>query len=222
MVEMLDPPSTIVPPTVTVVAPISNGLTQTSPSFSSIVEEFSSSTNFVQTSSAVYIEGDQVNCNVSRSGSDQFVYRTIPEISGDFRFTVTGQINSWTNNCGCKVGLGDNVNEGIFIQFGFFGGGCKKNGPTIFPGGGLSHTFDDNCYLGADWPWFDSNVPYRASVELIGVQATLFIEGQQVQKYFGTNTYSDGYDTLWIGLRGDGDWPECSATIESVSIESLK
>ena len=212
MVEILDPLSTIVPPPITIVAPTNNGITQNPPSFSPIVEEFSSSENFTQTSSGVYIEGDQVNCNVSRSGGDQFVYKTIPEVSGDFRFTVIGQINSWTNNCGCKVGIGNQVDEGIFIMFGWFGGGCPDNGPTIIPGGGLSKTFDHSCSLTDDWPWFESNIPYRASVEIKGVEATLFVEGQKVNKYFGTNTYSGSYDTLWVGLKGDGDWPECTIT----------
>ncbi len=216
------PTPTPAPPIITVVVPAAAEPGQSPAAFSPIVEEFSSSKDFVQTSPNVYIEGNQVNCNVSRSGGDQFVYRNIQPISGDFRFTVIGQINSWTNNCGCQVGIGDQVNRGAFVQFGYFGGGCPVSGPTIFPGGGLSHTFEHLCLGSEDWPWFDSGVPYRAAVEIRGVEVTLFVEGQKVSKFFGTNSYTGNYNTLWVGLRGDGDWPECSVTIESTTIEPIK
>jgi len=224
--EFFDAPSqpnvTVVPPAITVVVPGNFSSPGTTSNFPPVIEEFSSPADFVQTSSDVYIEGDQVNCNVSRSGGDQFVYRSIPVFNGDFRISVIGQINSWTNNCMCEVGIGDQAGEGVIIGFGWFGGGCPTNGPTIVPAGGLSKTFGHDCSQNNDWPWFESQIPYRASVEIRGVEATFFVEGQKVDKFFGTNTYAGNYDTLWVGLRGDGDWPQCSINIESVAVEPVK
>lgn len=194
--------------------------------FSPIIEEFKSYEGFTQTSPNVSISGDQANCNVSRSGGEQFLYRAIPRIDGDFRFTVIAEINSWTNNCQCNVGIGDREGEGVVLRFGYYGGGCENEGPTIIPAGSLSRTFDHECALDdleqSEWPWFEVESPYRAAVEINGVQATLFVEGDQIEKFFGTNTYTGRYDTLWIGLNGDGDWPECSVTIESVTLEPLE
>ena len=209
-------------PVITMISPSTNGqITNSMADFSPIIEEFSSNEGFTQTSSRVFIDGDQVNCNISRSAGEQFVYRSIPDISGDFRFTVIGSVNSWTNNCNCNVGIGDAVNNGIFISFGWFGGGCPENGPTIFPGGGISKTFEHNCLMDDNWPWFEKGIPYRVSLEVKGIHSTLYVEDQQVEKFFGTNSYTGKYNTLWIGRDDKNDWPECSITIESVTIEPI-
>ena len=218
-------PITVMPPVVTVIAPSSAPPFSTvSKGFKPIVEEFwtREKDKFIQTSPNVYIDDNQVNCHIKRSDGDQYLYRSIqPPVTGDFRFTVIGQVNSWTNNCECRVGLGDKVGEGIAIGFGWFGGGCANHGPTIFPTGAFAKTFEHHCSMGDDWPWFEAGKPYRVSLEVEGVRATLFVEGEKVEKFFGTVDYSKPYDTLWVGRYGDGDWPECSVTIESVTIEPL-
>jgi heme A synthase len=37
----------------------------------------------------------------------------------------------------------------------------------------------------------------------------------------GMATYEGSYTTLWVGGSGDGDWPECTGTIEAVIVEPL-
>ncbi len=191
--------------------------------FSPFVEEFIESDTFTQTTNSIYLDDAQAFCNVSRSGGDQFLYRQIPSISGDLKFTVVGQVDGWTNNCQCQVGIGDKVGEGIGIGFGFFGGGCSYQGALVTPIGQVAQPwFADSCEDMERWSWVEPRTPYRVALEVRGATVNFFIEGNEMEKYFTTTTYNQAYSVLWVGLKGDGDWPECSATFSSVTIEPVK
>lgn len=219
MAEMIDPPSTIIPPAITVVVPNDNGLSDPSPSFSPIVEEFNDSAGFTQTTPKVYIDRGQVHWDVSRSGGEQYIYREIPPISSDvdIRLTVVGQIDDWTNNCWAGAGIGDSPGEGPAIIFSFYGGGCPQSGANIRTHGVNVHMNEDKCNFEGQWAWIERATPYRATLEIKGVSATLLVE--DVAKVFATKSYSGEYSVLWVGMTGEGDYPTCSGMIDSVTIE---
>ena len=215
------PPITVVVPTgvASSYSPLATGAA----SFSPFVEEFTNSAEFTQTVDAIYLDDAQAVCNVSRSGGDQFLYRDIPNINGDLQFTVVGQVNDWTNNCQCQIGIGNKVGEGIGIGFGYFGGGCSSQGALVIPVGEVSQPwFADSCEDMEKWSWITPQRPYRVSLTVKGADVTFNVEGNEVEKHFTTTTYNQNYNILWVGLRGDGDWPQCSATFNSVTIEPVR
>jgi len=93
----------------------------------------------------------------------------------------------------------------------------------VIPVGEVSQPwFADSCEDMEKWSWITPRTPYRVSLIVKGAAVTFFVEGKEINKYFTTTTYTKDYNTLWIGLKGDGDWPECSATFDSVTIEPVK
>lgn len=219
MVEIIGPPSTIIPPAITVIAPNNSGLPVVSPSFSPIIEEFEDATDFIQTTPNIYIDRGRVHWEVSRNGGEQYIYRVIPSISSDVdvRLTVVGQIDDWTNNCKAGAGIGDAPGEGPAIYFGYYGGGCPQSGANIRTGGVNIHISEESCNFDGQWAWIERATPYRAALEIKGSSATLLVE--DVAKVFATKSYSGEYSVLWVGMTGFGDYPTCSGIIDSVTVE---
>ncbi|MEM7131092.1 MAG: hypothetical protein AAF702_32520 [Chloroflexota bacterium] len=195
----------------------------------SFTEEFDNDADFIQTDPDVAIANGQVNWNIYRGpfGEQQYVYREFPPFSGDVRLTVRGQINSWTNNCGVRAGIGSKINEGnesqhdtsISVNFGFFGGGCPTNGPLISASGVLPDATTNGCTFIGDWLWVNANTPYAAELTVLGNDTTLSVPG--VGASVGTPIFNDVFDTLFVGYTGDGDWPQCTGSIDSITVEPL-
>jgi hypothetical protein len=184
------------------------------------VEEFEQPGIFTQTSENVYISNGQVVWNFSRSGGDQYVYRSIPRFGGDVRLLVRGRINDWTNNCGIKAGIGDEPGSGVAVFFGFYGGGCSTSGPVIKAGGVRLEMRESSCSFSGTWPWVEAQRDYDVELIVEGSDARLVVPN--VATVEGTRNYDGEYTTLWVGGYGGGDWPSCSGTIESVTVEPLQ
>ena len=190
-------------------------------SFSGLTENFDSISGFTQTTQNITIANGMANWSVSRgpAGAQQYIYRSIPSFTGDFRLKVKGQIDNWTNNCAVKAGIGNAPGVGIAAEFGYFGGGCPTNGPLINAFGiNLDHGTNGCDFLG-NWLWVNQSTQYEATVTVTGNSAVLSVP--QVGSVTGTPTYSGAYNTLFVGLTGDGDWPTCSGKIDSIVIEPL-
>jgi hypothetical protein len=129
---------------------------------SSFTEDFNSSSGFSQTDPDVYIANGKVNWTIYRDKGDQYIYKNIPAFSGDVRLTVVGQIESWTNNCNVRAGIGEGLGSGISINFGFFGGGCATNGPVVTASGVTLDYSENNCNFTGNWLWITSGTPYTA------------------------------------------------------------
>lgn len=185
-----------------------------------IVEEFDTDQGFIQTSPNVYIADGQVYWHIERSAGQQYVYRPIPAFNGNVRLTVRGQVNSWTNNCDSRVGIGDEPGNGIIINFGWTGGGCPTNGPLIdAPRGVKLERYEQDCQFRGDWLWVKRGTPYTASLTIIDEAARLEVKG--VGSSAGTVKYKGPYTTLWVGNKGNNDWPECTGRIDTVIVEPL-
>jgi hypothetical protein len=185
-----------------------------------IHEDFNSGQGFIQTSPDVYITDGQVTWNYKRGGGKQYVHRSIPPFRGDVRLLVRGQVDSATNNCGIGAGIGDGIGSGVSVGFGWFGGGCPKNGPLVSAMGvSLDNREEAACEYVGNWLWVEASTPYTAELTILDDTATLSVEG--IGSSTGTVNYKGPYTTLWVGNSGGGDWPECSGAIHSVTVEPL-
>jgi hypothetical protein len=188
---------------------------------SDFVEEFDSADSFTSTSPNVTISGGLANWNVSRSpaGYQQYVYRSIPEITGDVRLMVRGRINSASNNCGIHAGIGTQPGNGLAVTYGFYGGGCAMHGPVITGRGvTLDHQEEPpGCIFTGNWLWVNYNTMYTAILEIVGGVASLGVNG--VGMATGIAQYTGPFNMLYVGMTGDGDWPTCSGAIDSITIE---
>jgi hypothetical protein len=178
-----------------------------------LVEDFNSSQDFVSTNPDLYIRDGNVHWKVSRSEGVQYIYRPIPPFSGDVKITVTAQIDGYTNNCQVRAGIGDGIQElnetihdtGISIHFGFTGGGCPTNGPVVHASGVYLKRESDGCSpIGS--LWVDAGTPITATLT-VSDTATLDIEGKR--SLTGTPLYNGEYNTLFVGLTDNHDWPSC-------------
>lgn len=188
-------------------------------------EDFDSSEGFsFKRPDKIYIDNGLVHWNISRSGGQQFVYRDIPAFSGDVKLTVRGQVNWWNNNCTVRAGIGDGFDDrgyhdGISVNFGFFGGGCRTNGPIITASGVALEAQERSCNFTGNWLWINGGTPYTAELIISEGSAALSAEGVGVSP---ANPVYDGvYDTLYVGYNGTGDWPSCSGTIDWMMVEPL-
>lgn len=201
-------------------------------------EEFDDPSAFQYTApDRVYISGGQVIWNVSRAAPyPQYVYRSIPEFSGDVRLTVRGQVNWYNNNCGVWAGIGDGFGgqhrgEATAVNFGFLGGGCGPVQPTTLPGtivgGAGTYAWDygesTTCNFWGNWLRINPGVPYEATLIVSGGTATLRVPGAlgATQANGIPPFYSGPYNTLFVGITGGGDWPSCSGTIDYIEVEPL-
>jgi hypothetical protein len=193
-----------------------------SPTQNVIVEEFNSASDFTQTTPNITISGGRAHWFVSRSPaqSKQYIYRSIPEFFGDFRLTVRGRIDNWTNNCRVLAGVGDAPGSGISLAYAFYGGGCPTGGPNIQAAGAtLSYEESALCTFTGDWLWITRGVDYTATMTVTGSNVTVSVPG--VGSATGTRFYDGKFNTLFVGLTGDGDWPSCSGSIDYMEIEPL-
>lgn len=183
------------------------------------LEEFDNANAFFYTSGNVTVVDGRAAWSVSRSGGSQFIYRSIPAFSGDVRITVTGQVDDWTNNCRAGIGIGDDVGSGAAIYFGFFGGGCQTSGPVVTAGGASLDLSEMDCEFSPNWPWIQAKTPYTVVLTLHQNQADLEVSG--IGNVSGSVDYSGEYTMLWVGLKGDGDWPACSGSFDSILVEPI-
>jgi len=184
-----------------------------------LIEEFTAPDIFTSTDPDVYIADGKVNWTIYRDEGEQYIYRSIPSFSGDVRLIVTGQIDSATNNCDVKVGIGDGLDSGIEVKYGFAGSECATNGYLIDASGvSLDHSLVDCNFVG-DWLWVDSGTQYTATLTIQEDSVDLSIPS--VGSISGTPVFTNTYETLFIGNTGDGDLSSCAGLIESVVIEPI-
>jgi hypothetical protein len=181
-----------------------------------IVEDFDDSADFMSTSSNVFISDGLAYWNVARNGGQQFVYRSIPAFIGDVTLIVRGQVDSWTNNCAVKAGVGDSPGNGVSVNFGFTGGGCSASGPLVTGNGATLDYYETSCQFNGNWLWIEPDRPYTAIFTLSMGIAQLAVSG--VGASVGTPTYTGPFTTLYVGLNGDGDWPSCAGTIDMIMV----
>lgn len=193
-----------------------------------LTETFDSSEGFTSTSAGLSISGGKVNWSVSRNGGQQWIYRSIPAFSGDVRLTIVGTVTGATNNCSVHVGLGSGVNTGSSLRPGWLGCGTGTNthppGYLVSGGTGTENwDFGESsaCVYWGNWQMISQSVPFTAVLTVEGSGVTLQVQGAANPPAHATNTYAGLYDTLFVGLTGDGDWPSCTGTVESVLIEPL-
>ncbi len=182
------------------------------------VEDFGSADGFTQTHPNIYIADGQANWTIERSGGDQYVYRAIPHLAGDIRITISGQVNGWTNNAECMIGIGDNAGSGIAVTFGFYGGGCAVNGAVVKATGVNMDYSESSCMFSGPWLWITESRPYSASLTVSGGHAMLQVAG--VGAASGSLTYAGDYSTLYVGNTGNDDWPSAWGSVDLVVIEA--
>lgn len=88
--------------------------------------------------------------------------------------------------------------------------------------GGVSMSFQEisTCVFTGKWPWIEAATPYRVELTLRGPLATLSVES--IGEVDGKVEYAGEYRVLWVGNRGNRDWPTCTGSIDSVTVEPLK
>jgi len=184
-----------------------------------LIEEFNAPKIFTSTDPDVYIADGKVNWTIYRDEGEQHVYRSIPSFSRDVRLIVTGQIDSATNNCYIKVGIGNGLDSGIEVNYGVTGGGCATNGYLIDASEvSLDHSFVDCIFVG-DRLWLNSGTQYTATLTIQEDSVDLSVPS--VGSISGTPVFTSTNETLFIGDTGDGDLSSYSGVIESVVIEPI-
>lgn len=78
---------------------------------------------------------------------------------------------------------------------------------------------ESSCSFSGTWPWVEAQRDYDVELIVEGSDARLAVPN--VATVEGTRSYDGEYTTLWVGGYGGGDWPTCSGTIESVTVEPL-
>lgn len=189
------------------------------------VENFSSAAGFQQpnpTHVQINTDDGQVHFNVHRDAGAQYVWRTIPHLVGDVRITVTGQLDSWSGNGDCVIGIGNaaDVQSCVGVQLGFYGAGCATQGP-LFGARGVSLNNSENpaCHFNGPWLWVNQGTPYTASLTIAGGHALLQVAG--VGAVTGTLTYSGDYTKLFVGNTGAGGFESATGAVDMVIIETL-
>ena len=192
-----------------------------------IVEEFDNPGDFTSTDPDLYISGGKANWTYYRNAGKQYLWRTIPTFSGDVRLLVTGQIDSWTNNCQVRTGIGSALNEigqsawdvSISVNYGFYGGGCATNGTRIGATGAMLDYAEAGCVFTGNWLWVSPGTEYTAELLIEGGAASL--SSPDVNTSVGTPYYTGDYDILFVGDTGWGDPNSCSGSIERMIIQSI-
>jgi len=79
---------------------------------------------------------------------------------------------------------------------------------------------ENACEFSGDWLWLKKSTSYTAELTLVEGTAQLSVAG--VGQALGKPGDEEMvYSTLWVGNTGNGDWPECRGSIETVMIEPL-
>lgn len=211
-------------------------ITKTPRPATGLEEQFDKPGLFTQTADTIYVSDGWVYASYGRSGGVQYLYRTIPTVSGDVRLTVRGQVDSWTNNCRIRAGIGRKLNEvdesehltSISINFGWVGGGCGRIQATLPPGalidasGVAEWDFGEGppaCNYWGNWLRIEPETPYEASLTISEGKAVLSVPG--IGTATGKPLYDGPYNILFVGNTGNHDWPECSVRIDYVIVEPL-
>ena len=182
-------------------------------------EQFQDIAGFSFTTPFFSYEDDGLHWTIDRSGGSQFLYKEIPEIEGDFYLSSYGYFEEWDNNCQIQIGVGDNVGEGVYVSFGYLGGGCSENGVIANVGGVEMPYYEEDCNFIGDWLWIEDNTEEIIDLWIEDGTATF---GTNYDTVYGEQTYFGPFDTLWIGYEGDGDWPTCSGKLVDVYLETLE
>ncbi len=187
-----------------------------------VFDSFNADQGFQSTGPQVNISQGKILWNVSRSGGEQYLYLGIQPFKGNVRLTVLGQINESKSNCACGVGVGDKVGSGIAIKFGYYGGGCSSAPGYVVLASGASFNMQENpqCTFVGDWLSIKPKTSMQVELTMNAPSAELAVDGIGQAK--GLAQYLGDYNTLWIGMSGDGDWPSCSGEIDSIKIEPLR
>jgi len=192
-----------------------------------IVEEFDNPGDFTSTDPDFSISGGKAHWTYYRDAGQQYLWRPIPNFSGDVRLLVTGQIDSWTNNCQVRAGIGSALNEvgqstrdvSLSVNYGFYGGGCATNGTIIDAAGATLDYHESGCVFTGNWLWISPGTPYTAELLIEGGAASL--SSPDVNTSVGTPYYTGDYDLLFVGDTGWGDPNSCSGSIERIIVEPL-
>lgn len=187
-----------------------------------LTEEFISTTGFTFTDPDLFIQDGKAHWTIYNDEGVQYLFRDIPEFSGDVRLTVTGQIDWTSNNCRVFAGIGNDLptlfyEEGIGISFGYTGGGCQTRGYYVGAKGAVIDYETDGCSP-TNSLWINPGTPYTATLTY---SDTLSLEVEGVGVRTGTPTYDGVYNKLFVGFPGGGDWPECGGSIEQIIVEPL-
>ncbi|HEY9075927.1 MAG TPA: serine/threonine-protein kinase [Anaerolineaceae bacterium] len=171
---------------------------------------------------AVVVSGGKAIWNIDTSKGKQYIYRSIPKFSGNFRMTLVGQVNYANNNCGSVVTLGDqDFSKTIGVGMGFYGGGCPVSGFTVIgPATLWDYFYSDGCGLNQNWLWIEANKIYTTVLEIKNGMTTMTVKGQD-KTVVGKPVYTGEYNTLYVGYEAAGDYPTCSGSFDSVIIEKL-
>ncbi len=183
-----------------------------------LVETFDSPADFIQTSDHVFIADGRVHWDVKGDGP-QFVYRSIPPFSGDFRLTVRGTIEGGEYNCGVGAGVGDALDHGVGVGFELTGGGCDIHGPLIAAYGVDLHHRYLGCQPQGTFLWVQSGKAYTATLTFTHPEGTLAVDG--VGEQTATPQYEGVIDTLMVGREGNPGMLRCVGSVDTIIIEPL-
>ncbi len=173
----------------------------------SITEEFDSDAGFSQTTPNIYISNGQVHWHIYRNGGEQYLYHSIPEISGTVRLIVRGQVDAWHGNCMVRTGIGDSTDTGVSINFGDYGNGCSLNGAVITANGvSLDYTENPACVFPGNWLWINPSVPYTAALTIASGNTPPFItEGDSTSVTMSKNSSPNAFALTLHAMDADND-----------------
>jgi len=191
----------------------------------SIIEEFDDPSTFSQTSSNVQITEGTVFWNIDFEEGQQYVYREIPNFNGDVKLVVTGRVDSSRGNCATNVGIGrmgdgNQMFDGLGLHLGFYGAGCTTSGYRVSAHGVRLESKESSCQFTGNWLWIESGRTYTAELTIVDNHVSLEVPNVGVS--YGEKLYDGDYRVLYVGLTGNGTWPSCAGTIDSVSIYQLE
>jgi hypothetical protein len=187
-----------------------------------LIEDFDSDAGFTATTpSQVYISDGKAHWDLTQTiSADQFIYRSIPPFTGDFKMTVVGQIDTNTGNYAALIGIGNTYNTGLGLRIGYHGAGCPSGGHYFDGGRGVSlSAFESGCVFTGNWLFIDPMTEYTATLTIQGSDATLEVDGVGVDT--GLAAYGGTFNTLYIGGEGGTNTPEASGSIERIIIERI-
>lgn len=179
----------------------------------------------------VYVSGGAIHWFVDRQeDSDQYVWTPLcAPLTGDVRITVVGRVDAATNNSRCTIGLGPgadatSVQQGVSLNFGWYGGGCATQGFLINADEGVHlNNFESYCDFTGTWLWVNPSQTYTAVLTYLPSLSTVHLDVPGVGSVEGSPTYAGGpYNTLYVGMRGNpaSGWGACSGSIAYVRVET--
>jgi hypothetical protein len=179
----------------------------------------------------VYVSGGVIHWFVDRQqASDQYVWTPLcAAFTGDVRITVVGRIDTATNNSRCTIGVGSgadatSVQQGVSLNFGWYGGGCPTHGFLINADEGVHlNNLESYCVFTGTFLWVNPSQTYTAVLAYLPSLNTVHLDVPGVGSVEGTPTYAGGpYNKLYVGMRGNpaSGWGACSGSIDYVRVET--